>query len=61
MKDRSKSFGYAIKDRYDSMVADNVDMSNLTKAEFVELFGSYEEAMKVIEQGREANEEREDS
>ena len=51
------SFGYAIKDRYESMQADNVDMSSLTKEEFSELFGSYDEAMKVLKDEQAADEE----
>ena len=51
------SFGYAIKDRYESMQADNVDMSSLTKEEFSELFGSYDEAMKVLKDDQAADEE----
>lgn len=30
------------------MQADNYDMSSLTKEEFAELFGSYDDAMKVL-------------
>lgn len=34
IKDKSTSFGYAIKDRFESLTKDNVDFSKLTKKEF---------------------------
>ena len=34
IKDKSQSFGYAIKDRFESLTKDNVDFSKLTRKEF---------------------------
>ncbi len=45
IRDKSASFGYAIKDRFESLTKDNVDFSKMTKKEFEELFGEYDEEM----------------
>jgi hypothetical protein len=45
IRDKSASFGYAIKDRFESLTKDNVDFSKITKKEFEELFGEYDEEL----------------
>lgn len=45
IRDKSASFGYAIKDRFESLTKDNVDFSKISKKEFEELFGEYDEGM----------------
>lgn len=34
IRDKSASFGYAIKDRFESLTKDNVDFSKISKKEF---------------------------
>ena len=54
IKDKSASFGYAIKERFDNMAKDGIDFSKLTKKQFEELFGQYDQAaMKEKEEGEE--------
>lgn len=67
IKDKSQSLAYAIKARYEQMKQDNADLSKLSKAEFVELFGGYDEALlspetadaegEALEEGEEGGEE----
>ena len=45
IRDKSASFGYAIKDRFESLTKDTADFGKITKKEFEELFGEYDEAM----------------
>lgn len=45
IRDKSASFGYAIKDRFEQLTKDNVDFSKMTKKEFEELFGEYDEEL----------------
>lgn len=57
IRDKSASFGYAIKERFESLTKDNVDFSKMTKKEFEEMFGEYDEAMMKEKEEEEPVEE----
>jgi hypothetical protein len=42
VRDKAQSLAYAIKNRYDSLMKDNVDFSKLTMEEFDDLFGNFD-------------------
>lgn len=43
IKDKSQSLAYAVKDRYENLKRDGVDFSEMTKEEFKDLFGDFDE------------------
>ena len=42
IKDKAQSFAYAIKDRFDALKEDGIDLTQLQKEEFEDLFGEYD-------------------
>lgn len=50
IKDKSKSMGFAIRERYEALEADNKDLSKMSKEEFKEMFGDYDETLETIRQ-----------
>lgn len=42
--------GFAIRERYEALEADNKDLSKMSKEEFKEMFGDYDETLETIRQ-----------
>ena len=57
VKDKAQSLAYAIKNRYESMKKDNVDFSKISKEEFQDLFGTYDQEMMYKDEQNQEGEE----